>query len=413
MDIAKQKYREKLVDKMANPQITCKEYWKIKKQIFGDKVAHGIPPLNISGTIMCDDKEKANAFAQYFASQSQAPQVQTTILQTHTEQRVTFQVPTITVEEVQNILESLNISKANGPDNISNRILKFHANALAPSLAALINHSLSLGKFPDAWKLANIIPLFKKGDKQNVKNYRPVSLLSNIGKVMEKIVCKKLYEYCMKYGFLTWRNAGFKRNEGTINQLVYLTNTIYQNLNEGKDTAMVFLDASKAFDRIWHEGLLWKLENIGMCEPMCHWFKSYLNNRKICTVINGMPSDWYHTSSGVPQGSILGPLLFLIYVNDIVDKIDCEILLYADDTSLVHSFDQNNMSYAFDKLNSDLTKLTDWANKWFMDFNATKSEYVVFTNKKNMNYPDLIMGYQNITRVSDHTHLGLTRQQNA
>jgi hypothetical protein len=132
-------------------------------------------------------------------------------------------------------------------------------------------------------------------------------------------------EYCLSNELLTWRNAGFKKGDGTINQLMFLCHQIYSNLNEGKDTAMVFLDASKAFDRIWHDGLLWKLKSIGLSEDMLQWFRSYLTNRKIRAVVEGKSSKWYNLTAGVPQGSILGPLLFLLYINDIVNNIDCEI----------------------------------------------------------------------------------------
>jgi len=376
--------------------------------LIGGHIVHSIPPINVGGNLTSYDMTKANAFTQYFASQSQAPRVQHEIKQMQNIFQSKLQVSQITVEEVQNILLSLNIGKANGPDNISNTILKHTARTVASSITAIINYSLSIGNFPDDWKIANITPIFKKGDKQNVQNYRPVSLLSNIGKVMERAVYKKLYEHCEANGILTWRNAGFKKNEGTINQLLYLNHTIYNNLNNGKDTAMIFLDASKAFDRIWHKGLLWKLKKIGVCDNLCEWFNSYLKDRKIRTVVHGKSSDWYKISAGVPQGSILGPLLFLIYVNDIVEDIKCEILLYADDTSLICSFDKDNMSESFQKLNGDLSTLTNWAYEWHMDFNAAKSEYVIFSNKKNINYPALSMDNQNLERVKEHTHLGLT-----
>ena len=408
MDTAKQLHRDKLTNQLANPKISSKEYWKIKKQLIGGKIVHGIPPINVGGNLTSDDMTKANAFTQYFASQSQAPRVQHEIKQMQNIFQSKLQVPQITVEEVQKILLSLNIGKANGPDNISNTILKHTARTVASSITAIINYSLSIGNFPDDWKIANITPIFKKGDKQNVQNYRPVSLLSNIGKVMERAVYKKLCEHCEANGILTWRNAGFKKNEGTINQLLYLNHTIYNNLNNGKDTAMIFLDASKAFDRIWHKGLLWKLKKIGVCDNLCEWFNSYLKDRKIRTVVHGKSSDWYKISAGVPQGSILGQLLFLIYVNDIVEDIKCEILLYADDTSLICSFDKDNMSESFQKLNGDLSTLTNWAYEWHMDFNAAKSEYVIFSNKKNINYPALSMDNQNLERVKEHTHLGLT-----
>jgi hypothetical protein len=174
---------------------------------------------------------------------------------------------------------------------------------------------------------------------------------------------------------------------------------------------MVFLDASKAFDRVWHAGLLYKLKQLGICESLVRWIQSYLSDRVQRVVINGHTSSWSPVHAGVPQGSILGPLLFLIYTNDIVENIVCDIYLYADDTSLLSI--NENPGTAAHNLNCDLQTLLKWSEKWFMSFNPTKtvSMQIYTKSKQNYTYPLIFNGVQ-IEEVDSHTHLGLTLSKN-
>jgi hypothetical protein len=213
-------------------------------------------------------------------------------------------------------------------------MLKETAEVLALPLSDLFNKSMELGTFPDMWKRANVTPIHKKSDKQSKENYRPISLISCLGKIMERIVFNEIYEYCQVHELLTWRNSGFKKHESTVNQLLFLVNAIYTSLGDGEDVLLVFLDVSKAFDQVYHQGLLHKLETFGINGCLLEWLSSYLAGRQQRVVVNGQESDWRHVNAGVPQGSILGPLLFLIFMNDIVDDLTCELFLYADYTSL-------------------------------------------------------------------------------
>ena len=224
--------------------------------------------------------------------------------------------------------------------------------------------------YPKAWKKANVIPIHKKDSKQCKENYRPISLLSCVGKVMEIIIFNELYEYCTENNLLTWRNSGFKRNDSTTNQLLYIVHQLYTSLDNGNDVLMIFLDISKAFDRVYHQGLLYKLETFGISENLYNWMKSYLEDRSQRVVLSGCASEWRSTNAGVPQGSILGPLLFLIFINDIVDGIDSEAFLFADDTSLYRQL-RHESDVA--SLNSDLEKINNWAAQWLVDFNVKKT----------------------------------------
>ena len=271
----------------------------------------------------------------------------------------------------------------------------------------MLNSCLQQGFFPTEWKNANITPIHKKEDKQIKSNYRPVSLLPCLSKVFERIVFKILYQYCLINNLLTERNSGFKPLDSTVNQLIHITHHIYKALDKGHDVCMIFLDVSRAFDKVWYDGLLFKLQRLGIEGPLLDWFRSYLQNRKQRVVINGQNSDWKSPLAGVPQGSILGPLLFLIYINDIVDDVESMIYLFADDTSITEPI--THPDHTFEKLNRDLTRLADWATQWLVTFNASKTVYMVISKKTNrVNYPSLKLSDTTLKEVSNFKHLGLT-----
>ena len=187
---------------------------------------------------------------------------------------------------------------------------------------------------PDIWKKANVSPIHKKDDKTLVENHRPIPLLRSLGKTLEKVVHKNMHTFLLENNVITPFQFGFVPGDSTVNQLVDLRNTFSRALDEGKEVHVVFCDTSKAFDRVWHKGLIAKLQHYGISGGLLSWFESYLSSRVQRVVLPGGKSEWLEIKAGVPQGSILGPLLFILYINDIVHGIHSNIRLFADNTTL-------------------------------------------------------------------------------
>lgn len=410
---SRSKFYSDIAEKVLDPNTSCKTYWKLTKLVYGNKVSKGIPDLLDNDNPVSDAAGKADLFNNFFSEQCSLPPG------SDADPLPEFQAATESVlddiqttpDEVRKILKSLNVGKAVGPDGISNRILRECADSLCIPLSRLFNISLQSGVFPSLWKLANVVPIFKKNDRQKVDNYRPVSLLSTLSKVLERIVHSRLYNYCMENKLLTDKNSGFKRQDSTVNQLLHITNKISDAHDQKKDACLIFLDISKAFDRVWHKGLLFKLRQFGISGRLLQWFSSYLSNRKQQVLINGVTSDPLNTSAGVPQGSILGPLLFLIYINDLVNKLECDPHLFADDTFLLDFFVNPLLSAA--RVNRDLAAIFDWGTIWKVFFNPIKTMYMIASKKtRPINYPDPVFGGTPIKRVDNHKHLGLYIAEN-
>ena len=222
----------------------------------------------------------------------------------------------------------------------------------------------------------------------------------------------RLYQFLIDIGFLYPFQAGFRPNDSTVNQLILIVHKIHEALEKGKDVRMVFLDISKAFDKVWHEGLIYKLEALGVRDPLLRWIKSYLTNRKQRVMISGQCSDWKNVGDGVPQGSVLGPLLFLVYINDITSDLSSDCFLFADDTSLLEIVNETPEKSAV-KLNNDLSTISKWSQQWLVTMNASKTRTITFTvKKKKAFHPTLRMNGKTIDEVFSHTHLGLNLTSN-
>ena len=236
-----------------------------------------------------------------------------------------------TQEEVEDILLRLNVHKASGVDGIPARILKIYAKELSWPLTYLFNLSFTLGEVPLIWKRANITPVFKANAKENVENYRSISLLSILGKCQERIVHRVVYSHVSP--FLNGWQHGFVKGRSCITQLVLTHHMWHKALDDGLQVDAVFLDFTKAFDRVHHKILLNKLCNFGISGSLLEWCSDYLLNRTQRVVIDGNCSTWLNIPSGVPQGSISGPLFFVIFISDLPEVVSVgnTLAMYADD----------------------------------------------------------------------------------
>ena len=316
----------------------------------------------------------------------------------------------ISEQEVIDMLETLNIHKASGPDGISNTMLKYVAKSIAKPLTSLYNRLLKHNHFPDIYKYSHVIPLFKKGERYLPSNYRPVALLSNVGKCMERMIFKRIYNFLSANNLLYKYQSGFVPGHSTTHQLIVIYHHVCQAFDNNQFSCMVSLDISKAFDRVWHVGLLHKLEQHGISGDLLRWISSYLSDRTQSVVLNSVTSTAKSTSAGVPQGSVLGPLLFLIYVNDISENLLSLTRLFADDSSLF--FSASNLRDIEGILNHDLIIVTQWARQWMINFNPNKTEAMLFRYLQNQEYPTLLFDNVTVKFVSQHKHLGLTFSEN-
>ena len=286
-------------------------------------------------------------------------------------------------DEILKIIRALNPHKAHGYDDISIRMIKICDKSLLEPLIILFKNSTKSSHYPDIWKRSNIIPVHKKNDKQLVINYRPISLLPIFGKSFEKIIFNKIYCFLIEEKLLNPNQSGFRQSDSCINQLLAITHEIFEafDCNPPLEVRTVFLDISKAFDKVWHEGLLYKLKSMGISGELYNLLEIYLSGRFQRIILNGQHSSWKPILAGVPQGSILGPLLFLIYINDLPNELKSNVKLFADDTSLFTIVKDINESASI--LNNDLLLISKWAYNWKMLLNPdpTKPAHEVIFSK--------------------------------
>ena len=388
---------------------TSKSWWEtIKKLIKPNCSKATIPPLHSNNSVIFDKIDKAKCFNKYFTDQTKLDDSQVAD-PTPPYYRLISTLESIQVNQtdVAQILKALPMGKAVGPDLLNNRILKEVAEYIAKPLSDIFNTSLRTGVFPETWKLANVCPIHKKDDPALVSNYRPISLLCSVSKVFEKLVYKHIFNHMLNNNILSPYQSGFIPSDSTTGQLAYLYHRFCEAIDSGKEVRVVFCDVSKAFDRVWHRGLLIKLKSIGVRGKLFDWFANYLTDRKQQVQIENISSDMLSVDAGVPQGSILGPLLFLVYINDIVRNIQANIRLFADDTSL--SILVNSPNEAANILNNDLNTISLWANTWLVSFNPIKTKNMIVSKKVNeTNHPPLYFNGHVIDTTHEHKHLGIT-----
>ena len=310
-------------------------------------------------------------------------------------------------------LQQLKTNKAIGLDNISARLLKDSATVISASLTRLFNLSLETRIFPFLWKSGKVTALFKKGDRCDANNYRPITVLPTISKILEKAVHIQLYAYLKNNEIITSKQFGFRPKLSTGTALAHFTDNILQNMDAGSFVGAVFLDLSKAFDTVDHHLLLRKLMNIGLTSSTTQWFRSYLTNRSQITSVGDALSSATKMPVGVPQGSLLGPLLFLIYVNDLPDcHLASDIILYADDTVVYYS--SKSVSDLEHHINADLRTVSEWFSRNLLTLNISKCKFVIFGSPQKLNrIQNILVKVEDtcIERTQSFKYLGVTLNQ--
>ena len=409
---AKMEFDANIDNKICNGSISKSCWWKVCKSSLGMSKLSSGGPLNANGVLVTDDNCKANILNDFFVSQSK---LVVTSTPPELEPTGTFHISSIITqpEDIYKILSQLDTSKACGPDGIGNKLLKEAAVPLAQPLSELFNFILSIGIFPEVWKTAQVTALYKKGDPTECNNYRPISLLPCLSKVFEKVLFDGIFTFLKAHQLLNPRQSGFIPGDSTVNQLISVCHNISCHLDKGEEMVGVFLDLTKAFDRVWHAGLLKKLEQIGIRGLLFQIIKSYLTNRKQFVVVNGCKSVSKELYAGVPQGSVLGPLLFLVYINDISKDMSNSPFLYADDTSLFCPILNGDIDSTVQCINSDLEKIELWCKKWLVSISETKTVAMLFSrNRHPSNIQSLRLGNHDIGFVPSHKHLGMVFTSN-
>jgi ribonucleases P/MRP protein subunit RPP40 len=307
----------------------------------------------------------------------------------------------ITEEKIEKAIDKLKSSKAAGVDNMSSTLIKLSKEGIVNPLCEIFSESFKTGKVPEDWKKANITPIFKKGSKRECGNYRPVSLTCQAGKLMERIIKEELVTFIEK-GIITDSQHGFRSRKSCLTNMLEFLETVQTEVDQGEPMDVVFLDLQKAFDKVPHGRLGIKLMNIGVGGKLLEWIREWLKGRTQRVVLNGEASEWVDVESGVPQGSVLGPVLFIVYINDMDERILNNLWKFADDTKMVGRV---RTKEELDRFREDLNRLSEWADEWKMPFNIAKCKVMHFG--KNNCREEWSMGGAKLEVIKEEKDLGV------
>jgi hypothetical protein len=408
---AKRTYFKELKNTMEDPDISPRKKFGMLERLTNTGKNACVPPLIDNDTVHHEPIEKADIFNKHFMSKAtvagaddEPPHLEpmqtledlTTIVTGH------FELGPL----VKN-MKKADFSPCGLPSKFLQETYRRFGTLLTQPLSMLLNHIFDTGHYPDRWKLAHVTPVYKrKGPRTDKINYRPISILPTLSKICESVIHDRLCTHLLENNIITDKQAAYLTGDSTAQQLLYLTHKIKEAWANNQIVQAIFLDVSAAFDAVWHKGLMAKLKQTNVSGKLLDLMSSYLDNRSTVTVVDGVKSDPTPIRAGVPQGSRLGPILFILYMNDIIKDLTSLPLIYADDTTLAAT--GSNTSETTEILNRDLSKISQWAKIWKVKFNASKSKDMIFSNKIQNNSLPAILDDTVIDRVGRHKHLGVS-----
>ena len=399
-----------------------KNIWKGINQLITSKASTNSTKisLKINNTTENNPAILANEFNNFFTSVAENVRKNIPPTNSNFEEFLQFRsqhsffLKPVSTEEVEKQISSLDTKKATGPYSIPTKILKFASKKISEILTIIFNISFRKGIYIDLLKTAKVIPIFKnKGSSLEISNYRPISLLSNIDKILEKLIHCRMTNYLEKNNIIFNQQFGFRKNSSTLHALATITNKIYKSFENDEITCGIFLDLQKAFDTVDHKILIKKLDHYGFRGITNDLLKSYLSGRNQFVSISGSESLKKNIKYGVPQGSVLGPLLFIIYINDLANAINySETFIFADDTAILYS--DKSPKRIKKRVNIDLKFILKWLKANKISLNVKKTEMVLFKqSRKFINYTIKIkLDGKRLIPVSNINYLGVTLNEN-
>ena len=399
-------YMESVINPEPESRTPSKSFWSMVKRMRTDNVGISALKNSQTGQLTTDAVGKANALNEQFQSVF-TQETPITPEHAHPQEHPSIPDLTFTVAGVEKLLQNLKPEKASGPDNLSPRVLQKLSSTIAPAITKIFNKSYISGCVPDDWRHANVVPAYKKGKKTLPVNYRPISLTCILCKQFEHCVTKHIMKHCDTNNILYPLQHGFRNQLSCETQLTEFFHDIATNAKNGNQTDVLVMDFSKAFDKVGHMRLMQKLDRYGINGATAKWVENWLSNRTQAVVMDGEFSNVAAVTSGVPQGSVLGPCLFLLYINDLAESLESTVRLFANDT-IAYLAIKNTQDAA--SLQRDLNKLEAWENKWQMEFHPDKCEVLRISKKWKSNTinANYVLRGHTLKVVSQAKYLGVT-----